>query len=114
MINDFGAVVERVRECRRVRRFAMPEAGVVGRDQVKVIGQPREGGIEHSRRGWKAVKQQNCRRVLGAGLSVENRDSIDLDGAIKRRVLHRSSVPVRHAHQFQIVLTPAPGELVQT
>jgi hypothetical protein len=44
MIHDFAAVVERVGESLRIRPVTMPEAGIVSRDQVKAIGQPRKEG----------------------------------------------------------------------
>ena len=78
MIHDLGVVVERIRECFRVRPVAVPEARIIGRHQVIAIGKPCEERLEHPRRRWQSVQQQNRRRIFRPGLSVEDRESVDL------------------------------------
>jgi hypothetical protein len=49
MIYDRGDVIEGVREVFRVRPVAVPEAGVIGSNQVIAIGKAGEKRLEHSR-----------------------------------------------------------------
>src|ERR1700722_14900714 len=88
MIHDLGVVIERIREFLRVRPIAMSEARVIRRDQVITIGKPGQEWLEHPRRRWKSVQQEERRRVFRAGLSVEDGEPIDLCRAIKSRVFH--------------------------
>ena len=76
LIHHLGDVVEGVGELLGVGAVAVPEAGVVGSDQVELVGQPGEQRLEHSRRGGKSVEQQECRRVFGSGFAVEDREAV--------------------------------------
>ena len=55
MIHDLGVVIERVRECLRIRPVTVPETGVIGSDQVIAIGEAGEERLEHSRRRRQTV-----------------------------------------------------------
>jgi len=59
VIHDLGVVIERIRECLRIRPVAVSESRVIGRDKVIAIGKPGEEGLEHSRRRGQAVEQEN-------------------------------------------------------
>ena len=88
VIHDLGVVIEGVREFFRVRPVAVPEARVIGRDQVIAIGKPGEERLEHPRRRGKSVQQEKRRRVFRAGLPVKDGEPVDLYRAIKSRVCH--------------------------
>jgi hypothetical protein len=88
VIHGFGDVIERVREVFRVWPVTVSEAGVIRRDEVIVIGQLGEERLEHPRGRRESVQQQKRRRVFRAGLSVKDREPIDLYVAIKDWVLH--------------------------
>ena len=49
VIHDLGVVIERIRECFRVRPVAVSEARVIGGDKVRAIGKPGEERLEHPR-----------------------------------------------------------------
>ncbi len=91
-IHDFGEVVKRVGECFRLRPIAVPEAWVVGRDEVIAIGQPGEKRFVHPRRRRKPVAEEERRRVLRARLPVENGEPVDLCCAIEGRGVHGASL----------------------
>src|SRR3982074_2973095 len=86
VIHGFGDVIERVRECFRVRPVAVAKARIVGCYEVIAIRKSREQGLEHPGRGRKPVQQQKSWRVFRPGLSVKDGESIDLYCAIKSRV----------------------------
>ena len=88
MIHDFSVVIERVREFFGVWPITVSETGIVRRDQVVAIGETNEKRLEHSRGRRNSVQQQNRRRVLWPCLPVENRQPVDLDRAIKSRMIH--------------------------
>src|SRR5260370_42189596 len=88
VIYDLGVVIERVRECFRVRPVTMSEARVVGCDKMVAIAEPGEERLEHSRRGGKSVQQQKHGRIFRAGLSIEDREPMYLYRAIESRILH--------------------------
>ena len=72
VIHDLRNVIEGVREFFRVRPVAVTEARVIGSDKVIAIGKTGEKRLEHSRRRWQAVQQENRRGVFRTRLSVEN------------------------------------------
>src|SRR5439155_19113354 len=86
MIYDLGEVIERIREFFRVRPVAVPKARVIRRDKVIAIRKLGEERLEHSRRRWKSVQQENRRRIFWAGLPIKDCESIHLYRAIKSRV----------------------------
>ena len=86
--HDLGDVIERVREFFRVRPIAVPETGIIRRDEVITIRKPREERLEHARGRGKTVQQKKRWRFLRAGLSVKDGEPIDLYRAIKSRVFH--------------------------
>ena len=88
VIHDFRDVIEGVREFFRVRPVAVTEARVIGRDQVIAIGKTGKERLEHSRGRRQTVEQENGRSVFRTRLPVENRQPIDLCGAINNRILH--------------------------
>ena len=83
-------VIEGIGEFFRVRPVAVPEARIIGRDQMIAIGKPRKERLEHPRRRGKSVQQKNRRRVFRAGLPIKDGEPIDLYRAIKSRVFHRT------------------------
>src|SRR5260370_27997889 len=86
VIHDFGDVIERVRELFRVWPVAVPEAGIIRRDKVVVIGKLGEERIEHPRGRRKSMQQKKCRRVFRTGFSVKDGEPICLYRAINSRV----------------------------
>ena len=50
MIHDLCVVIERVRECLRIRPVAVSEARIIGSDQMIAIRQSEEERLEHARR----------------------------------------------------------------
>ena len=69
-------------------RLAISHAGVVGRDDMKPIHQKRNEVVELVRRRGKTVQQEKRRRVLRAGLPVEDGKPVNLNRAIEGRGLH--------------------------
>jgi hypothetical protein len=54
---DFGEAIEAVGEFVNGRHRRPPEADVIGRHQMVLVGQRREQIAEHVRTRWKAVQQ---------------------------------------------------------
>src|SRR5476649_147926 len=103
MSHGLGDMIERVGIPFRVGPIAVSEARVVRRDEMKAIGKPREERFELPRGSWESVQQEKRRRVFRAGLSVKNRQSIDLFRAIKSRVFHGGflSINLGEREQFK-------------
>ena len=76
--DDRGQVIEGVGEAGRVGRVAVAETRVVRRDEVEVVGQPRQQRLPHSRGGREAVQQQDGGPVGRARLAVEDRHPVDV------------------------------------
>jgi hypothetical protein len=72
VIDNSGDVVEGVGEDRRLGRVTVTESRVVWRDHMVAVRETGKERLEHPRRGWETVKQQDCRRVLRTGLSVRD------------------------------------------
>jgi hypothetical protein len=87
VVHGFGDVIERVREFFRVWPVTVSEAGVIGRDKVKVIGKLGEERLEHPRGRRESVQQEMRRRVFRTGFSVKDGEPLDLYVAIKGWVL---------------------------
>jgi hypothetical protein len=88
VIHDLGVVIERIREFFRVGPVAVSETRIIGRDKVVATGKPGEERREHPRGRRKSVQQEKRRRVFLTGLSVKDREPIDLYSAIEGGVLH--------------------------
>ena len=72
VIHDLGDVIEGVREFLRVRPVAVSEARVIRSNQVIVVCEPGQQGLEHSRRGGQAVEQENGWRILRSRFPIKN------------------------------------------
>src|SRR5215813_4529567 len=90
VIHDLRIVIKGIRKLLRIWPVAVSVARVIWSNKVIAIRKPGKEGFEHSGRCWNSVQQEDGGRVLRAGLSVEDRDSVNLDGSIKGRVLHRA------------------------
>ena len=84
-LDDVGDPVERVRERRRVRHVAEPEARIVRRDHVEAVRQRAEQIAVLVRRRRKAVQQHELgiRRI--ARLAIGNVQSVDRDAPVESR-----------------------------
>ena len=60
----------------------MPEAQVVGSQEVVSVGQGRDQVAEHARVGGKAVEQDHDRRITWPGLAVEDPVTSDDGGPV--------------------------------
>ena len=71
----------------------MAEAGIVGCDQAIAIREPCKQRLVHAGRRRQPMKQQYHRRVVVTGLAVEDRKTIDADGAVGGWMTHGISGP---------------------
>src|SRR5580700_121537 len=101
MIHDLGVVIERVRECFRVRPVTVPKTRIVRCYQVIAIGKPREKGLEHPGRGRKPMQQQERWRVFRPGLSVKDGKPTYLYRAIKSRMFHGEFLSLRGGRKLK-------------
>jgi len=77
-VDDLGEVIERVVKRARRRRVAPPEPGIIRRDEIEPVRQARDQVAEHHRRRGESVQEDESRVTRVAGLSVENRQPVDL------------------------------------
>ena len=105
-------MVERVSELPRRRRIAVPEAGIVRSDQVKLLRQPREQRLEHARRRRKPVQQQNGRCILRPGFAIEDRDAVHFHGTVQRMLGHRR-LPWLGRHIHDRISTPTGASVAR-
>ena len=68
MADDRGQVVEGVRELRVAGCVAVPEPGIVGREEVEPVGEPVQQRLPHAGRAGESVQEQDRGRILRAGL----------------------------------------------
>jgi hypothetical protein len=85
-------MIECVLEFIRCGHGRLAEAGQVGRDQVKVVGQERYQVAEHVARRREAVQQQHRGRVGGSGLPVEHGQTVHVCGFVAD-FCHQSLTP---------------------
>ena len=90
VIHDFGDAIERVGKFLRIGPIAVAEARIVGRNEMITVGQASEEWLEHTRRRRQSVQEENGGRVLWSGLAIKNREAVNLNRAIRRRMFHRS------------------------
>src|SRR5579859_2523334 len=88
MVHGLSQMVEGVCESPRVRPVTVSEPGIIRRYQVIAIGKPCEKRLEHPRRRWKAVEQEERFRICRPGLSIEDRKAVDPYCAVKGAI-HR-------------------------
>ena len=88
VIHYCGDVVEGVGEIFWRRGVAVAEAGVVGGDQMELVGEASEQRLEHARGGGKAMQQEKGGGVFGAGFAVEDREVVDFDCVVGDGVGH--------------------------
>ena len=81
-VDDVGEMIEGVVEFGRIRHVRLAEAGQVGRDQVKLVGQERYQVAEHVARRRVAVQQQQRGRVGRPGLPVEHAQTVHVGRAV--------------------------------
>ena len=81
-VHQLGEAREAVRELVTVRRAAMTERRIVGRDHLVAMSEHRNQVAEHVRRGGKAVQQQDRRRIRHARLAIEDVYPVDSGRAI--------------------------------
>ena len=81
-VHQLGEAGEAVLELVTVRRGAVTERWIVGRDHPVAVSERRNQVAEHVRRGGKAVQQEHRRCICRAGLAIEDVYSIDFDRAI--------------------------------
>ena len=85
LLDDLGDSVERVGVRRRVGNVTVPEAGIVGRDHVKAIGQRADQiAILVGRRG-KPVKQHELGTRGMTGFAVGDFQTGDVGGSVRHR-----------------------------
>ena len=72
-------LVERVRLGRPIR---IAEPREIRGDDMRAVGEARDEVAKHVARGREAVKQQEFRRVLRAGLAIEDVAAVDRGGPI--------------------------------
>src|SRR6185437_9400123 len=99
MVHDLGVIVEGVCEFLRVRPVAMPETGIIRRDQAIPVREPCEERLEHPRRRRKSMQQEKRWGILRSSLSIENRQAVDLQGAIESGVVHRTFLSLRQKNR---------------
>jgi hypothetical protein len=75
-----------VRELRVAGCVAVPESRVLRRDEAEPAGEPVQQRLPHPGRGGESVQEQDRRRILRAGLAVEDRQAVDVDRAVRRAV----------------------------
>jgi hypothetical protein len=79
-----GQVVEGVRELGVPGCITVPEPGVVRCDQAERVGEPIQQWLPHAGRGGESVQEQDRGRILRSGLAIEDRQAVDVDGAVRR------------------------------
>src|SRR6516164_6173507 len=79
-VDDRGHVIEGRSQDSRCRSFAEPDAGVVGRDDMKPILQKRNEIVELVRRRGKTVQQDDRRLRRLPGLAVEEPEALNFGG----------------------------------
>ena len=77
-VGGLGEMVEGVAILSRRRRIALPKARIVGCNEVVAGREERDERIEHPRGRGKSVQQDDGRRILWPGFTIENADAIDL------------------------------------
>lgn len=83
--DDLGKVIECVAERLRGRRAGMPKPRQVRRNQPESARQPLEQRLIHARRRRKPMEQQDDGGRPGAGITIEDGETIDIHRDVCRR-----------------------------
>src|SRR5262249_50607696 len=86
--DDVRDVLERIGECAPVRHVGLAKRWKVWGDQAKPIRELRNEITEHVAGRWKTVQQEERRRALRSGFTIEDRESVDIRLLIRDRA-HR-------------------------
>jgi hypothetical protein len=84
-LQHIGEMIEGVRKRVDARASAVAKAGIVRRNEVIAIGQPRDQIAKHMRGSREAVQEEDGRRIARAGLSIEDLEARSLDRPVVRR-----------------------------